>query len=480
MIFEMVSWMYISLICLIWGNIILQLFFGIHEGAVVDFPIVCFIGMTLIGIISFYISLFVPLYFGIKLALQIPALMILIKSAKRKELISQIRKTFIDFSISDYIILSTIMLMILFLSTSEIIHPDSLNYHVFSTQIFDKYGTIPGLANLKPQFGFQSIWFSALAFFDFPVSQTGPLFILNGSVMIWISIFLISKAVGKMGIKSGPPLLNNGFWYLILILFFILSWTQIRLTASSLSPDFIAAVSILLAFYFFTNKEYLISQERSDLLSVFFSTIAITIKLSAAPVLLLPAFIIGDWIMRGKWLFAFRIAICLILLSAPVLIRNVISSGYPFYPSSLAAIYPFDWKIDSFRIIQLQHYITSYARFPIIMSNVVQEYNIPIRIWLPTWWRHLYLIDKTLILIIAFGIPTVMLFFRTWIRLFSLRTFAAFFVAITGVLFWFVEAPDPRFGTGFLLPLIYFQYAPFIRNIMEAGNGYVWKLTWLD
>ncbi len=50
--------------------------------------------------------------------------------------------------------------MILFLSSSPVIHPDTLNYHVFSTEIFDKYGTIPGLANLKPEFGFQSIWFS--------------------------------------------------------------------------------------------------------------------------------------------------------------------------------------------------------------------------------------------------------------------------------------------------------------------------------
>src|ERR1700681_1369490 len=99
MIFELVSWIYISLICLVWGNIIVKLFFANERDEAIDFSIVCFIGMTLLGTISFYISLFIPLYFGVKLALQIPALMILFKPAKRRELISRIKKPFIGFSI---------------------------------------------------------------------------------------------------------------------------------------------------------------------------------------------------------------------------------------------------------------------------------------------------------------------------------------------------------------------------------------------
>src|SRR5580704_8076013 len=185
MVFEMISWVYISLICLIWGNLILKMLFGLNEQTSIGFPIICFLGMTIIGTISFYISLFIPLFFAVKLAIQIPVIMILFKSAYRKDLITQLKKPFIDFSVLDYIFLSVILLMILFLSSSRIIHPDTLNYHVFSTEIFDKYGTIPGLANLKPEFGFQSIWFSAMAFFDFPLFRAGPFFLLNGCVMSW-------------------------------------------------------------------------------------------------------------------------------------------------------------------------------------------------------------------------------------------------------------------------------------------------------
>jgi hypothetical protein len=124
-------------------------------------------------------------------------------------------------------------------------------------------------------------------------------------------------------------------------------------------------------------------------------------------------------------------------------------------------------------VLKFQYYITSYARYPILRINTISEYNQSLISWLPAWWRHLYVIDKTIILIIAFGVLVDMFFFKLWMRSNSRRTFAALFVALTGVFFWFVEAPDPRFGTGFLLSLIYFQYAPFIKNIKGLEDGYL-------
>jgi len=480
MVFEMISWIYISLICLIWGNLILKLFLGINKETAISFPIICFLGMTIIGTISFYISLFIPLFLAVKLAIQIPAIMILFKSANRKELFTQLKKPFVDFSILDYIFLSVILLMILFLGSSRVIHPDTLNYHVFSTEIFDKYGTIPGLANLKPEFGFQSIWFSAMAFFDFPLFQGGPLFPLNGCVMSWVSIFLVLKGIAKKDTLSGSSFLKSGIWYLVLILFCILSWTQIRLTTSSLSPDFIAAISILLSFYFFTRQKDLVTKESFDLLAAFFSIIAISIKLSAVPVIFIPFLIIVNGIIRKRWLFTGRIILSIALLLSPVIIRNILTTGYPFYPSLFGAFHSYDWKVGESEVLKFQYYITSYARFPILRINAISEYNQSFISWLPIWWRHLYLIDKTIILIIAFGVLVDMFFFRTWICSYSRRTLAALIIAITGVLFWFVEAPDPRFGTGFLIPLIYFQYGFLIKNLKSLEDRYLYILiNWI-
>jgi len=89
----------------------------------------------------------------------------------------------------------------------------------------------------------------------------------------------------------------------------------------------------------------------------------------------------------------------------------------------------------------------------------------------------LYLVDKALILFIALGVGVDVLFFRIWIRPYSRRTIAGWMIALAGVVFWFVKAPDPRFGTGFLLALIYFQYSPFVSNRNGLGTRNFYMMT---
>jgi hypothetical protein len=479
MIFELISWVYISLVCLIWGNAVLKVYFGVQKVTSIDFPIICFAGLTVIGIISFYFSLLMPLNFVFKLALQIPALLVLLNSEKRNEIITQLKSPFLNFHKSDFLLLLVSLLMILLLSSALVIHPDTLNYHVISVEVLDKYGTIPGIGNVQMNMGFQSLWFAESALFDFSFFHSAMWFPLSGSVVAWFVIFLISKCTtGKIvlpGLKSFP----DAFWWLLFVLFCILSWTQIRLTASSLSPDFIAAIAVLLSFYFFYSEKMNKGLfDKSDLLASFFSITAVTIKLSTAPILLVPCFAIGRAISRKKWLFAGYLMVTIVLFCTPVLIRNFISTGYPFYPSTIAAFIPFEWKINATKLISLQHYITSYARFPVYMSQVPQEYNNSIGIWLPPWWRHLYLVDKLLILLVLFGLFVDALCFKSWIHFYSRKGMLTILIAVTGVIFWFLGAPDPRFGTGFLIPLIYFQFVPFFEKPGIRINEYQ-ILSWV-
>ncbi len=462
MIFELISWLYISLICFIWGNLVLKLFFVAKEFNGRNFFVVCFIGLSFIGIIVFYLSLVTPLFTAVKLAMQIPVLLILIKSSNREELFVRLRKTFSGLLALDFVLLGVVLLMVLFLCTSPVIHPDTLNYHFFSTQIFDKYGSIPGIANLKPEFGFQSLWFAVMAFFDFTMFKSGSWFPLNGCVMSWFIVFLVSKGAKSDNISTTGSF-QNRIWYLFLLLISVLSWTQIRLTASSLSPDFISAISILLGFYFFAGKQENEMRGISDLLSSFFSIVAVSIKPSAFPILLIPFLIFCNALFKRRFLFAGLAFFGAILMLAPIIIRSIISTGYPFFPSSFLANLSFDWRVDQFRVLRFQHYITSYARYPILLENVVKEYNQSFSNWIPVWWGHLYLIDKVVMLLIVLGILSIFLFFKGWMRKYSRRMILAFLIALTGFAVWFIKAPDPRFGAGFILPLIYFLYFPFMN-----------------
>jgi hypothetical protein len=465
MIFDFLSWLYISLICLLWGNLFLKWVIGIDKTSEVEFPIACFIGMSVIAVIALYLSLILPLSISIKLAFQLAVLSQLLIGNVRKRLVQQLKKSFNDISRTDIGFMISGILMILFLSSSPIIHPDTLNYHAFSSELFDRVGTIKGIANLKPEFGFQSIWFVALAFFDIRFKGSTPLFLLQGCVSAWTIIFLIAKS-GLSKNKEGElnsDLIHSRAWYLLLVFFFIISWTQIRLTASSLSPDFVATISIILGFYFFCGKPGREFSDKYDILAVFFSVIAVTIKLFAIPVLCIPAFICIRAINKANYTFAVRVILFSVLLLAPVIFRSILSTGYPFYPSTFGAIIPTNWRVNEAEVLNFQKYITSYARFPIFRSDTFREYKISIIKWLPEWWTHLYLVDKATVVVVALGAMLNICFYRIPWKLFNYRTATALSIAILGSVFWFVEAPDPRFGTGFLLPLIYLLYSPYVR-----------------
>ena len=477
MSFELVSWIYISFICLIWGNLAVRLIFRNQSNiAELDFSILCFMGMSVVGVIALFISLFMPLNAGVKIVLQVPAFFYLLRASNRKSFFYQLRAPFDHLSLADLLLLIACIVMILFLSTSVIIHPDTLNYHIYSIRIFDKYGMIPGIANLRLDLGFQSLWFAVMSIFDLSFFQTNISYPLSGCVLCWFIIFLIAKATDrKIELTASGKFNLTSNWYLWLLLFTVISWTQIRLTASSASPDFIVTLSILSAFYFFNRKPLQSNAEYNFTLAAFFALVAIAIKISAILIILI-CFYILFYGFRKRKIFLVKItSMFMILFLTPILIRNVIASGYPLYPSSFGNIFPGDWKISAPKLTLLQHYITGYARYPITMNTAETEYHAGFLSWVPLWWKHLYVIDKIVIFFIFLGGILNLFFLKKWIRSFSINGLISFFISLTGVVVWFGNGPDPRFGTGFLLPLLYFQYVPFFAPRKYPNEKWVFR-----
>ncbi|MEO6963465.1 MAG: hypothetical protein ABIY90_15950 [Puia sp.] len=477
MAFELLAWIYLSVICLIWGNLFVHLFFrGSRESLEFDFPVLCIVGMSLIGATALYLSLFIPLGGLVKWILQLPVLLYFLSAANRRTFCFQVIKPFVNFSGIDLFLLTVSVVMVLFLSTSPIIHPDSLHYHIYSIRVFDQFGTIPGIVNLQLEFGFQSLWFAVLSVFDFSHLQTGISYPLSGCLLCWFFIFLISK-LANAGHPSGRA--GKGVFavaYLALLLFTVFSWTQVRLTASSASPDFVATVCILLAFYFFIRKPELDKNRSGPYFALFFALTAISIKLSAIFILLMPAYVMACGLVKRRFRLTGTAFLLVLFFLTPVIIRNIMSTGYPFFPSAFADIFHPDWKLPEARLANFRHYITVYARFP--LSGRVSEaaYRLPFSNWLPLWWRHLQLLDKVLVLALTIGGFLNLILFKKWVKAFSITSFTAFMIALSGTVLWFVNAPDPRFGTGFLLPLLYFQYSPYFVSC-QFGDSRLFHKT---
>jgi len=125
-------------------------------------------------------------------------------------------------------------------------------------------------------------------------------------------------------------------------------------------------------------------------------------------------------------------------------------------------------------ITDFQRYISLYARFPIERSEVEKYWQYHFPQWIPRWWDPISLPDRILLLGILAGlaINLVFLFIPSLLkRLYRPETNAgtkksgtkkypiALAITLAGSLLWFLGAPSPRFGTGFLVPLLFFLYS---------------------
>jgi hypothetical protein len=267
---------------------------------------------------------------------------------------------------------------------------------------------------------------------------------------------------------------------LLLFLFSLWSYTQVRLTAASASPDFIAAIfvwSILFLLLEVKKDNYNYSSYRLLLVS-FLSLIAVTIKLSVTPLLLIPAFAFFYFFKERRMKLLITVTIITVIVFTPFLTRNIISSGYPLYPSTALNIVKVDWKYDK-KLVHLQkEYIKAYARAGSgeTAGEIERINTLKLSEWIPAWWRKQSLADKTIFvfLLVSFFISLlrlkIILLSDTSVKITLLTT-------LTGIVFWFINAPDPRFGFGFIIGFIIiiaskllpdFQYR-FSRSLLLTG-----------
>ena len=154
------------------------------------------------------------------------------------------------------------------------------------------------------------------------------------------------------------------------------------------------------------------------------------------------------------------------------MVRDVITSGYPLYPSTTFNFFKPDWKVDESNLVHFQRYITDYARLP----EGYHKSTYPIlNQWLPAWWENLSIADQILMSTILAAMVWNLLSIKAFFRAIK-NQLLIFLTLLLGCLFWFIKAPDPRFGTGFLLCLLYLLFQP-IFNISFLGKPKtIWAL----
>jgi hypothetical protein len=145
-----------------------------------------------------------------------------------------------------------------------------------------------------------------------------------------------------------------------------------------------------------------------------------------------------------------------LFLILPWMIRNLILSGYPLFPSTAFAWINFDWKMPIDQVYDEQIAIQGWSRFPRMDPNEILA--MPLISWAKIWFLY-QTINRRILILSAVFLPFLhFVFFGLFRRFRELSKRSGSILAISalfsGIVFWFFSAPNIRFGFAFLLPVV--------------------------
>jgi hypothetical protein len=342
------------------------------------------------------------------------------------------------------------VLFILFYSSLQSLTYDEGLYYSQFIRWIRAYPVVPGLANLHDRFGFDSGWHVLAALFNFGEESNA----VNGALYILVVLYLLGGAPGTAEPRRLSPFLKGG-----LLLLIHMPWEGVYhwiAPAADLVVFYLLAVLIVLWVEHLERDE---SLPDTSPLAWIIPAYLLTVKLSAAPALLLTVFL-GVRLLKSRqyWSLAGFMALNLLIV-LPWLVRNVVLSGYLLYPFERLDLFGFDWKVPVAKVRQTREAIEAFGYLRNKVSATVVHSRLDRLIFL---FRHnIRIYDLVLLLAVPLS-PLVAWWQRKLLPAHSIALLAFIW---TGVAFWFLQAPDPRFGYGYLAPLFILVAALCLRAV---------------
>lgn len=430
------------MIALILSTVLLLFFFtsfGLLFKKVVGYPIT-FIDSLLGGLIFTntlvcWLSLLFPINQYILLFFFIGSLFLVFSF--RKELKDILVKLGKDIR-SDYWIIFFVLAGLM-LSVCYPGNNDTALYHLQTIKWIEDYHVVPGLANVHGRFGFNPNVFTLYALTSLKFIFNQEVFSLNFSVFIIFIGYLLDN-LRKQYIQNG---ISNIFIFNFIITAFALTLPNL----SSPAPDYLATVIPLYIMVRAINLPDQGDNLKSIVPLLFLAVYCLTVKLSTLPIFLLFLLLTPQIIkLRTRKLAGYSLII--ILIVTPWIMRNVILSGWLIYPFPSVDLFRFDWKVPLSKVIFEKEAVTGWARYP--HPNYPEVLKMSLKQWVPIWWGTL-MKRMQICIILAILCPLIgfigILTKSIRMGFFKRATVAT---ATIGIIFWFLMAPDFRFGSAFV------------------------------
>ncbi len=345
-----------------------------------------------------------------------------------------------------FITTCAIWFLLLLLNAGKTMMDDTESYHIQMVKWIKEYGTVPGIVHLHERFGFNSSWFTSIAMFN-PQSGTLNYYTaLNGVLSLWLAIYLLTLIVNRQNTIQALSMAG-----VVVLAVCVISWPLLRGNASTSNYDYITMLVIFILFTETLKCPFPI--KKLPLLPewIIWPAYLFTIRITNFPLLLLSVFsIIFLWKQKERACLFFSSFFCLLLI-VPFLTRNVILTGYAFYPSMYFDWFPFDWKASKETTLELLRYIKYYNRVSTGVLPIETTEAMNFSQWTKAWITNMFTYDKIVFIPGISGLLLEVSFVLRGKSPYSLSARLFILVICLQVLVWFLVAPDPRFIYGCLL-----------------------------
>lgn len=362
----------------------------------------------------------------------------------------------------------TCELLVAALTARQVRWIDTGLYHYNSIQWLAKFGAVPGIALLMKQLGFASSWFALAAplnadFLDSRVSA-----VTNGFVFLIAFLqFLVCLGYSfkdQARLSDGLVIISS-----LIILPIVATNNLMSVILISPSPDlpvvFLVPVVAWAILITSRQKTPVLNEGKSPVLDaklipLILSAGAVTIKLTALPMLLISGLFYIISTKFNLWRIVIAGAVTWLLLT-PMLLYGIITSGCPLYPSTVLCL-DLPWSPTAKaaqRIAESTHGWTNWYGEPPPV--------VPSWIWLLWQWLTSHKLNAVMGLLIAVSTLCAIGIVINVIR--KNHIFGQFWMlalAGSGIIFLMMTAPFFRFGLGYLILLPAFSIAAVCRKFL--------------
>ena len=462
MLIVLISWIYIFIVSLIAGMAVNRLLGKIISVPEPDSKSFGLTGIVVTGLtaLTVYAETF-SIFYKIGAICHLIMLLAVALSAYvwRKELLSVFKGITSTLTRNKIIIFAVIILAAAFFTSRGKFHTDTGIYHAQAIRILEEYGVIKGLGNFQLHFAYNSAYLALCALFTMSFILPTALHTMTGFFMVLFTCYAVN---GLMEYKAHKR--HGGDFARIAILIYALTvMTGLQSPATDYGTMFMV-LYILAAWISFaeeqeqgpygahqgtlTDTPAIAMYGYLAVLSIF----TVSMKLSAALIVILAILPAVMLIRRKRWKEFGAFILIGFISFLPYLVRNVILSGWLFYPVDSIDLFNVVWKIPVEYMKEDAAQIKAWARCLYDITRLDEGVSS----WLPIWWEEKQHYEEMLIYSQVMG--TVLLIYGAICRALKRSGMSPavilFYITIfLNIAMWFMTAPFIRYGLAFLLLL---------------------------